>query len=245
MDSPFELTTKAVRLEAPEDALGALAALRSRLADLEALHVRNARESGVSWRRLGELLGVSKQALHKRYAAQVQPHAAPLFAFDRARAKIIISGRARRAVRFARQEARAWGHRPAGTGHLLLGLLRDADTAPARALRSLGLTLDEARTAVDRAVAPTRRRGAEPEEASVPVSRAARRALEQSLHEALRLGDGYLGPEHILLALLRDEGGVAVILLQDAGHSASDVEARLLEALGGRSEAGRNVRSHA
>jgi Clp amino terminal domain, pathogenicity island component len=226
-DASIDLLREALRLERPCDALTALSRLRGRLEELERLLVRNARAEGVSWGALGELLGVSKQAIHKRHAADDAPPAIGVEAVP-AVANVAIRADARSVVRLAREEARARGHYPVGTGHLLLGLMRQGGAA-AEALVAASLTLDAARGRVDGLVA------ALPAQAGAddgqPVSRAARRALEQSLHEAIGRSDRHLGPEHLLLALLGEERGVARHVLGTLGIDVSAVEQGLERAL--------------
>jgi hypothetical protein len=241
LQSPFELARRAARLEDPEHGLAAVAALRERLRTLEALHVENARTAGLSWAQIGALLGVSKQALHKRHARLLQPRRRERVVLDPGPQRVLVTADARRVVTYARQEARALGHRLVGTGHLALGLLRLPNEPAARALRAAGVSLDAARTTVDRVVAAAGLVDSDGR-ASVPISRAARRALEESLHEALRLGDSHLGPEHVLLAVLREQSGVSARMLEWIGPTAEEVEQRLLAELG---RAGRNVRSAA
>lgn len=228
-EATSELVRRLHRLESPELALRGVAALRERLSALEAVHVRNARDVGLSWGRIARALGISRQALHKKHAKRLRPRVIALPRTDGP--TMIVTGAARRAVRHAREEALALGHYPVGTGHLLLGLLWPGTSAPARALRSLGLAPETTRDEVDRLVTGTpgpsedSARADSPE--LLPVSRAARRALEQSLHEAVRRGDRHLGVEHLLLALLRDETGVAVKALTALGSGAAELEQAL------------------
>jgi Clp amino terminal domain, pathogenicity island component len=227
---PQKLVRQALTLEDPELALAAVARLRRHLATLERIHVRNAREAGCSWSRVAALVGLSKQALHKKHAAWLQERPLELARPPAAGAQVVVTGEARRIVRYAREEARARGHYPVGTVHLLLGLLRDPRSAAARALTACSVTLAAARTELDRLLEALPRPGPTP--GRLPVSRAARRALEQSLHESVRLGDGHLGVEHVLLGLLRQEAAPITRTLAAAGTSPAAVEAALMEALG-------------
>ena len=237
---------RALRLEDPEAALSAVAALRRRLSALEQMHVRNAREEGLSWSQIGDLLGVSKQALHKKHAPalrEAQPD--PRLRARKGGARVVVTGAVRRAVRYAQEEARAHGHYPVGTGHFLLGALRNSGSPAARALERCGVTLSALREQVDSILevlpAPVER------SERVPVSRAAHRALEQSLHEAVRMNDGHLGVEHLVLGVLREERGAAAQALTALGTTAEAVEAELMAALArrgpeaGTSDPGTNV----
>ena len=215
-----------------------MAELRRHLEELEELHVANAREEGWSWSRIAYQLGVSKQALHKKHAGRIRPRIVRAVPRPVGR-QLIITGAARRCVRVARHEAAALQHGLVGSGHLLLGLLRAPDTVAAQALAAQGVSLDAARVEVDRLVTRIaaaaggyRSRGR-----PLSISRAARRALEQSLREAVGLRDDSLRPEHILRALLRDEGSVAFQALAALDVEPAAVRRRLRAA--GR---GRNVR---
>jgi hypothetical protein len=229
--STTELARGILRLERPDQALAALAALRRRLDALEAVHVRNAREAGLSWGRAARALGVSRQALHKKHSQRLRPRKRVLAPPEPGPRTIVVTGEARRTVRYAREEALALGHFPVGTGHLLLALTR-MDGSPAQtALRSAGVAPEAAREQVERLVARITRPGADGVQADspdgLPVSRAARRALEQSLHEAVRRGDQHLGVEHVLLALLRDERDVGARALAAVGCDAAALEEAL------------------
>jgi ATP-dependent Clp protease ATP-binding subunit ClpC len=137
--------------------------------------------------------------------------------------------RARQVVVFAQDEARALGHNWIGTEHLLLGLLREEEGIAARVLQSRKLSLEEVRTEVGRIIGS---RG-EPPERQIPFTPRAKKTLELSLSEALQLGHNYIGPEHILLGLVREGGGVAARIMADAGASPRVVAEDVLELLGG------------
>ena len=125
-----------------------------------------------------------------------------------------FTDRARNAVRLAQEETRRLGHASVDTEHLLLGLLGEPESVGARALVALGLSLDELRAEVERTTgldegAPT---------GHIPFTPRAKKVLELSLREALSLGDNYIGTEHILLGLVREDRGLAAQVL--AGHGA-------------------------
>ena len=137
--------------------------------------------------------------------------------------------RARLLVVSAQDEARSLGHGRIGTEHLLLGLLRDEEGLAARALDSLGVRLGEARAQVARLAPP-----AEPAATGqIPFSPRAKKALELSLREALALGHGWIGTEHVLLALGRVGDGAAARVLAEVGAPPERVRRRVLELLGG------------
>jgi hypothetical protein len=218
-----ELARVASRVERPAEALKALAALKGELDALEEILVHNALAAGWTWKRIAEALGVSKQAAHKKHARRSRgaPDA-------RHAARMVVTGEARQAVYFARREAKALGRSSVDADDLLLGLLRQERTPAARALLSLGVTLASARQRRHRGAAAAPR---VPPDGPVPIGLETRRVLEQSLREAVRLGDTRLGVEHLLLALLRDERGSAVGALDALGVSTHAVEERLIEAL--------------
>lgn len=221
----MELARVASRVERPAEALKALAALKGELDVLEEILVHNALAAGWTWKRIAEALGVSKQAAHKKHARRWR--SAP---DDRHAVRMVVTGEARQAVYFARHEAKALGRNSVDAGDLLLGLLRQDRSPAARTLLALGVTLAsvrERRRHRGAAVAPRVPAQDDP----VAIGREARSVLEQSLREAVRLGDTRLGVEHLLLALLRDERGSAVGALDALGVSTHAVEERLMHAL--------------
>ena len=121
--------------------------------------------------------------------------------------------RARQVVVLAQDEARALGHGYIGTEHLLLGLLREEEGLGARVLQSLGVTVDEVRARVARIVGA----GTSYRPGQIPFTPHAKRALELSLREALSLGHSYIGTEHLLLGLVRENQGVGAQILLEFG----------------------------
>jgi hypothetical protein len=205
--------------------------LRQEIERLEVEQVRAAVAEGWSWREIAEALGVSKQAAHRKHAAKPAPPPPPASGTDQ-RQHLVVAGQARQTVEYAREEARSLKHPAVEPQHLLLGLLRQGEEV-AGALTSAGVTLEAARAEV-------RALGAADEESEtglprrdrVPVSAAARAAFEQSLREAVARGDGRLGPEHLLLALLRDRRGGAAEVLGRVGVPAGRLQ-RLAERAAG------------
>lgn len=229
---PVDEAVRAAEADSPRDGLRAIAALRGRLEHLEARHVENAFRAGWSWRQIADALGVTKQAVHKKHAKRVNEKLEN--EGGRGRKKVIVTGQARQSVRFAREEALGCGQTSVGPAELLLGLLRDAGGPVARALGSVGVSLDGARRCLEE-LRPNGR-GSAPatvgEAEQLPVSRETREVFEQSLREAVRRGDAHLGVEHLLLALLREEDGLPVRTLASLGVPAGDVEELLDRALG-------------
>jgi ATP-dependent Clp protease ATP-binding subunit ClpC len=146
-----------------------------------------------------------------------------------------FTDRARRVVVLAQHEARTLDHGYIGTEHILLGLIDEGQGVAATALTSMGISLDEMR----RAVQDTIGRGAEPlpESGHIPFTPRAKKVLELSLRESQQLGHTYIGTEHILLALIREEG-VGAQLLAGAGVDLHRARQQVLELLHGHGEAG-------
>lgn len=119
--------------------------------------------------------------------------------------------RARQVVVLAEGEARALDHNYIGTEHVLLGLLREEEGIAARVLESLDITLEEVRAQVLRVVG----RGDKTPSGQIPFTPRAKKVLELALREALTLGHKHIGSEHILLALVRVDDGVAARILLD------------------------------
>lgn len=211
----IDLAGQALSEDAGEG-LEAVASLRKELDEIEAAHVSTAVRSGWSWSRIGGALGVTKQAVHRKYAKR------PLTSLEPDDAhRLIVSSRARMAVYMARSEAAARGDDVVGTQHLLLGLLQQGEGNHCEALGDVGVTMQAARLQADlffpskfADVAPSR----------LPLSRRARAALEQAMREVIRRGDQLLDTEHLLLALLRDPECSAVRLLAGLGVSTRGVE---------------------
>jgi ATP-dependent Clp protease ATP-binding subunit ClpC len=119
--------------------------------------------------------------------------------------------RARQVIVLAQDEARAFKHNYIGTEHLLLGLLREERGLGAMALGELGVTLEEARSAVLRQVPP----GDEVMVGQIPFTPRAKKVMELSLRESLSLDHNYIGTEHLLLALVHEGRGVAARVLDE------------------------------
>ena len=132
--------------------------------------------------------------------------------------------RARRVLVLAQEEARRLQHNYIGTEHILLGLLGEVDGIAERALRALGVTLEEARAKVAEVCKPT---GAGLT-GSAPFTPRAKKVLELSLREALRLEHNYIGTEHMLLGLVREGEGVGAQVLQQLGTDLRRVREQVL-----------------
>jgi hypothetical protein len=133
--------------------------------------------------------------------------------------------RARRVVVFAQEEARDLNHNYIGTEHLLLGLLRDADSIAGQALRGLDISQDAVREQVTEIIG----RGKRSPSGHIPFTPRAKKVLELSLREALQLNHNYIGTEHILLGLVGEGEGVAAQVLVKLGGSLSRVRDKVIE----------------
>jgi ATP-dependent Clp protease ATP-binding subunit ClpC len=139
-----------------------------------------------------------------------------------------FTDRARRAVVWAQEEARALNHDFIGTEHILLGLVREGGGVAAKALESLGISLEAVRERVEGAVPP----GQHSRPAGhIPFTPRAKKVLELSLSEAKVLGHPYIGTEHILLGLLREGDGVAAQVLTALGADLDGVRERVIQLL--------------
>ena len=222
---PVELAQRAGRLDDPEEGLKALAALRLHLDSLEEQHVENALSRGRSWTDIARLLGVSRQAVHKRYSARLRANGSRKPQNARAREQV------RETIHVAKQEAAAIEHGSVGPAHLLLALLRD-DRGPAvGALEAAGLSYSAARRQVRRLCVQPELDGDGLGGELAPLSAPAQESLRQAVREASVRGDQSLGVEHVLLALLRDPQGDAAGVLGSLGIVPIDVEEALEAAL--------------
>jgi ATP-dependent Clp protease ATP-binding subunit ClpC len=137
--------------------------------------------------------------------------------------------KARQVVVFAQDDARILGHNYIGTEHLLLGLLRVEDGVAAKVLDSLGVTHEQTREQVARIIGTGEsERGV----GQIPFTPRAKKVLELSLREALSIGHNYIGTEHILLGLARENHGVAARILLDFGVDSERIRDGVLEVVG-------------
>src|SRR5437899_206239 len=116
-----------------------------------------------------------------------------------------FTDRARRVVVLAQEEARLLNHNYIGTEHILLGLIHEGEGVAAKALESLGISLEAVRNQVEEIIG----QGGSSPSGHIPFTPRAKKVLELSLREALQLGHNYIGTEHILLGLIREGEGVA------------------------------------
>jgi len=194
-----------------ENALRALTALRSELDTLERDLVVRAVAAGASWSQVARTLGVTKQAAHKKHR-----HLTTTSAPASATPKILVTSESRRSIQLAREEARMLGQ-AVGTEHILLGILRCDQSYAVKALNALGVTLEAARDCLQSTlvIAPHQPGApASPSDRDPKITPHARRILEGSLREAVKRGEGYIGVEHLLLALLADSRNGATQTLE-------------------------------
>ena len=176
--------------------------------------VDRCRRSGHTWAEIGEHLGVTRQAVQKRFVAGE-------VTFER------FTDRAKRALRQARDEATALNHNYVGTEHQLLGLFDTGGGISDVVLRELGVTRD----AIERAVIELIGRGASAVSGEQPFTPRAAKVLEEAVTAALELGHNYVGTEHLLLGVYRGQDGLAKQLLEKNGASRDAVKTKVIEQL--------------
>ncbi len=145
-----------------------------------------------------------------------------------------FTDRARRVVVLAQEEARLLNHNYIGTEHILLGLIHEGEGVAAKALESLGISLEAVRSQVEEIIG----QGGSSPSGHIPFTPRAKKVLELSLREALQLGHNYIGTEHILLGLIREGEGVAAQVLVKLGADLSRVRQQVIQLLSGYSGPG-------
>ena len=145
-----------------------------------------------------------------------------------------FTDRARRVVVLAQEEARLLNHNYIGTEHILLGLIHEGEGVAAKALESLGISLEAVREQVEEIIG----QGGSSPSGHIPFTPRAKKVLELSLREALQLGHNYIGTEHILLGLIREGEGVAAQVLTKLGADLSRVRQQVIQLLSGYSGSG-------
>jgi hypothetical protein len=187
--------------------------------------VDRARGAGKSWVEISSVLGVSKQAAHKRFA--VSWTSRPAFEHYTARTRAVVE--AASAVALGRY------HSFVGTEDLLLAFYTQPEALATQLLVAHGLTEEAVQVAVDAVrpagTTPLDAEGAEPAGENLPVTPQTSHVLQGAVAEALALGHNYVGTEHVLLAFYRDSGGVATKVLQDLGLEEPVVREAVVAAL--------------
>ncbi len=137
--------------------------------------------------------------------------------------------RARKVIILAKEEARRFNHDYIGTEHILLGLIREGEGVAATVLEKMGVSLENIRIEIEKLVQPgpsTQIIG------DIPFTPRAKKVLELAAEEARSLGHNYIGTEHLLLGLIREEEGVASQVLLNLGMDLSAVRNKVMEVLG-------------
>ena len=138
-----------------------------------------------------------------------------------------FTDRSRRVVVLAQEEARTLNHEYIGTEHILLGLIREGAGTGAKALESLGISLDTVRREVQEIIG----QGQHAPSGHIPFTPQAKKVLELTLSESKALGHNYIGTEHILLGLIREGDGVAAQVLVKLGADLSRVRQQVVQLL--------------
>jgi ATP-dependent Clp protease ATP-binding subunit ClpC len=131
-------------------------------------------------------------------------------------------------IMLAQEEARRLGHNFVGTEQILLGLIGEGTGVAAKTLKSMGVSLKDARIEVEKIIG----RGSGFVAVEIPFTPRAKRVLELSWDEARQLGHNYIGTEHLLLGLIREGEGVAVRVLENLGVDLSRVRSNVIRMLG-------------
>ncbi len=124
-----------------------------------------------------------------------------------------FTDRARNVLTYAQDEAQRFHHSYIDTEHILLGLVREDDATAARVLETMGVELAKVRTAVEFLIG----RGDRPVVGEVGLTPNAKRVIELAIDEARRLDHHYIGTEHLLLGLVREDAGLAAGVLESVG----------------------------
>jgi hypothetical protein len=202
----------------PVQRLRAIAELREELLRAESQEVRRALADGASWTRVGETLGISRQAAHKRHHEAVRNGGAE--GESGGEPRVAVAPEAREVGRRAREEARALGHTDVRTAHVLIGIALGSGPA-AEALNRAGATPERLRSGLRGVkLVPFDRSSAD----QLPLSPQVNRALARALRLAVDRGARELRPEHLLIALLEQPDGIARALLERLSASPDHVQ---------------------
>jgi ATP-dependent Clp protease ATP-binding subunit ClpA len=243
----IEIVRQDARSDRPLDQLVVAAAAAAQLEDttdaLLGYFVDRCRRDGRSWTEISSALGVTKQAVHKRFAPALAPHiaaATPDSTFER------FTDRARHVIAASQQAAASLGAGRVGAEHLLLGLFSEPTGIAGRVLTAMNVTEDSVRAAL------TSRRALGPDDGQDGADSAAsdlaaddtdrapaapnftddgKRALRDALAEALKFGHDYIGTEHILLGLYGNADSTAAWILLEAGALEATARAHITDML--------------
>jgi ATP-dependent Clp protease ATP-binding subunit ClpA len=174
--------------------------------------VDRSRRAGRSWSEISSVLGVSKQAAHKRFWATPSRDAEGKPTFER------FTPRAKAVLADAGKQARTLRRPAVGSEDILLALFEPAEAIAAQVLQEAGIDRD----AVLARIPPGSEGATAPAEGAMPYSQPAIDVLRRALQEALQLGHNYIGTEHLLLGLFDDgaavAGGSAILVAAGAGY---------------------------
>ncbi|MDD7464675.1 MAG: ATP-dependent Clp protease ATP-binding subunit [Actinomycetaceae bacterium] len=140
-----------------------------------------------------------------------------------------FTDRARRVIVLAQEEARGLKHNYLGTEHILLGLIKEGEGVAAKALEALSITFDGVREQVVEIIGE----GQEHPSGHIPFTPRAKKVLEYAMREGLQLGHSYIGTEHLLLGLCREQEGVAAQVLVKLGADLPQVRQQVTQLLSG------------
>lgn len=140
-----------------------------------------------------------------------------------------FTDRARRVIVLAQEEARTLKHNYLGTEHILLGLIKEGEGVAAKALEALNISFDDVRGEVVEIIGE----GQEQPNGHIPFTPRAKKVLEYAMREGLQLGHSYIGTEHLLLGLCREQEGVAAQVLVKLGADLPKVRAQVTQLLSG------------
>jgi Clp amino terminal domain, pathogenicity island component len=188
--------------------------------------VDQARRAGASWTEIGQSMGVTKQAAQKRFVPTGPDRG------GRPKRGIMtrLTDGAQSVILRAAKLAQEHGHDTVDTEHLLLALTYEPESLAAHAIEEQGVALATVRQAAQAALGPAR----EPLSGHIPFGRRAKKLRELAVREALRFGHPYIGPEHILLAMLRDHRTLGAQVLDELGITRDRTEQWVLAAINDR-----------
>jgi ATP-dependent Clp protease ATP-binding subunit ClpA len=197
--------------------------------------VDRCRREGRSWSEISAALGVTKQAVHKRFSAAIADQiiaAIPAPTFER------FTIRARKALKAASQAAQAAGQAPVSSVYILVGLFAEPEGLAARALQAMGVSEDDVTAAIQASAAAAAQAGgtagsADGAEDARTFTPDGQRALRDALAAALELAHNYIGTEHLLLGLYGDPGSAAAGILARAGATEDHARAHVQQMLSG------------
>lgn len=185
--------------------------------------VDQARRAGASWTDIGHAMGVSKQAAQKRFVPRANDLGAEAGLHDR------LTARAKRVAAAAQDEARQSGHAEVGSIHVVLGLIAEPKGLAMLAIQAQDVLIDDIKGAARDALGA----GGAQVPVHVPFGSDAKKAMQLAMREALRFGHNYIGTEHILLGLLRDENAPGAKVLTGLGVTREQSEQWVLSAIEG------------